>query len=106
MGGTGMGVKHTPGPWEIEEDEKLRLLRIATPDWIVAEIRLLGSREHDPIDRTNAKILVASLDLYRACKDCLENRGDWMAAMSAAISRAEAEFRFEKYGAQQGKSTT
>ena len=33
----------------------------------------------------------AAPELLAACQDCLENRGDWMARMSAAIAKAAGD---------------
>lgn len=42
------------------------------------------------LQRQNAKRLhEAAPALLAACKDCMENRGDWAASMAAAIAKAE-----------------
>lgn len=84
---------HTPGPW---------VYRKIGDEWVVSNplggcFDLFRKTEQAAIasrDSANAvwrenKIKNAAQDMLTACKDCLEGRGDWVAAMTAAIAKAE-----------------
>lgn len=42
----------------------------------------------DWLTKDTAHLVSAAPDLLAACQDCMENRGDWGAAMGAAIAKA------------------
>lgn len=81
---------HTPGPWAVCETicKGNRVLGVTVDDgksgFPIAELSNTSGR-----DRADAHLIAAAPDLLAACKDCMENRGDWGAAMAAALAKAE-----------------
>jgi hypothetical protein len=91
---------HTPGPWVIKggqagltiwnehthgpESELAKTFR-PVAEVYVTKPHIQGEHE------SNAHLIAAAPDMYSACRDCLEGRGDWVPAMAAAIAKAEGK---------------
>lgn len=87
--------EHTPGPWAVSgvrtRETRQPVLQIYGPDDKVYALVLYSDRtdaEHIA-SHADARLIAAAPDLLDACRDCLENRGDWLAKMSAAIAKAK-----------------
>jgi len=87
---------HTPGPWaigfsssgypyEIRADHQCGIKGA-----IRSVIRWAGiGLPSSPQALANAHLITAAPELLAACKACMENDGDWVPLMSAAIDKAE-----------------
>lgn len=88
-------VGPTPGPWKAEDERAfLKMLGVESSDWahIKRDEHTIGSAycgSSFEENMRNAQLMAAAPDLLAACKDCMENRGDWGALMFAAIAKAE-----------------
>jgi hypothetical protein len=83
----------SPGPWSARSDpchfDSLTDIYDAD-DRLIA--RTCGMTPEDfPVMEPNTRLIAAAPDLLRACEDCMEDRGDWVAVMFDAISKARGE---------------
>ena len=83
---------HTPGPWMVRSKfvGPLEIVPNIEGNAIGDPIALVGA-DTFPQCAADAELIAAAPDMLAACKDCVENRGDWSAAMFAAIAKAEGK---------------
>lgn len=89
-------VKHTPGPWVVNQDEDKNYRSIGSAGWYgLAQVvvRFEGERNDDVTGLANARLIAAAPEMYNALKiiendDCKIPRFLWD-LIQVAISKAE-----------------
>lgn len=88
-------TKHTPTPWHTAEEWSNQydaaVIAGGPNSFVLAGAFYMGGTDQA---KANAAHIVRCVNaheaLVAACKDCLEGRGDWVAAMTSALSKAES----------------
>ena len=96
-----MKNRFTPGPWEVDASECLKVRNTSGSIAMIMQTHLRGRRNNDET-HANARLIAAAPDMLEALRDALDNweihnrsgdgmQGDWVHDARTAIAKATGQ---------------